>query len=771
MSQHLRTAERRLTAVRLPERQRKMLSELLRTAAGRVESQLRERFRPLVLAALDEVGLTPTNFPEKIARDKLVEELLDRVAERGFLSIGDLRDAFSRNNMKLPDFGGAKDLFYGDPLLKADRKLGQILRGIYRPAEFYLRWLQQLTSLSFGTRIGRFLTLYLAVPFGGAILILKFVDHLIQVYRENFGQSEIVERAAASAAALSKAQFHGFDAPRYWIPLGLFFLGLVNSAGFRTRTWRAIEYSWEFFGRWLYQPLWRIVHSRIVQAILHSRAFRLIYRFIMKPALWTTLIWFAFPFEGIPWTTLVWRAAILFLALNLLLNSRLGRTIEEMIADWIVQTWHRYGWRLLAGLFWWLVDFFKSLLETVERLMYSVDEWLRFKSGDRQFLVATKVALGLSWSAVAYVLRFCLTLLIEPQINPLKHFPVVTVSHKLLLPLIKPFGDILATHMGKEWAYPLAFFIIAGIPGIFGFIVWELKENWRLYAANRPQGLQPMAIGMHGETMSRLLKPGFHSGTIPKLFAKLRRAERKARKSGNWKAVRKHLRGFEHVEESLRRHVERDFLALFNGSRRETRREADRPLAPADVGGEERNAGVFLQAIQLGTNRMRLVFSAIGTEQPVAAIDFEARSGWLVGGVEREEGTLQQSDNDRHEFSVAILGLYKSAGAEIIRQQLEIAFPAEIPAYDFSARGLGIWPDNSFETEVFYEFRDEANFAPQVLHGILHRQMPTLERTQLLFREFVAPWRNWVAFWDAVKRGEHQKDKEILVFPVLPPPK
>ena len=48
-SQHLRTAERRLTAVRLPEKQRKQLSELLRTAIDRVESQLRERFRPLLL--------------------------------------------------------------------------------------------------------------------------------------------------------------------------------------------------------------------------------------------------------------------------------------------------------------------------------------------------------------------------------------------------------------------------------------------------------------------------------------------------------------------------------------------------------------------------------------------------------------------------------------------------------------------------------------------------------------------------------------------------
>ena len=65
------------------------------------------------------------------------------------------------------------------------------------------------------------------------------------------------------------------------------------------------------------------------------------------------------------------------------------------------------------------------------------------------------------------------------------------------------------------------------LPGIFGFLVWELKENWRLYRANRAPDLKPVVIGSHGETMLRLLRPGFHSGTVPKLYAKLRRAQRK----------------------------------------------------------------------------------------------------------------------------------------------------------------------------------------------------------------------------------------------------
>jgi hypothetical protein len=78
------------------------------------------------------------------------------------------------------------------------------------------------------------------------------------------------------------------------------------------------------------------------------------------------------------------------------------------------------------------------------------------------------------------------------------------------------------------------------LPGIFGFLVWELKENWRLYAANRPADLQPVLIGHHGETMARFLRRGLHSGTLPKLFAKLRRSETRAVANRRRSSIRKH---------------------------------------------------------------------------------------------------------------------------------------------------------------------------------------------------------------------------------------
>ena len=144
-------------------------------AIGRVEARLRERLRPIIAAALDEVGLMPQNLPERVARKKLVEELLDRIADRGFLAMGDLRDAISRNNLKLPDLSGPFSFLGGDQLLCADRKLAAALDGVYRRGEVYLRWMQRLSSLGFGTRIGRFLTRFAVVPFGGAFVALAFV--------------------------------------------------------------------------------------------------------------------------------------------------------------------------------------------------------------------------------------------------------------------------------------------------------------------------------------------------------------------------------------------------------------------------------------------------------------------------------------------------------------------------------------------------------------------------------------------------------------------
>src|SRR5262249_33855676 len=122
--------------------------------------------------------------------------------------------------------------------------------------------------------------------------------------------------------------------------------------------------------------------------------------------------------------------------------------------------------------------------------------------------------------------------------------------------LARPLGNTVAGAI----AAPTVFFM----PGFFGFIVWEFKENWKLYRANRKKDLDAVHIGHHGETMASFMKPGFHSGTIPKAYAKLRRATRK----GDTGAVLKHKAAIFHIEESIRRFVERDLSFVLDASAR-----------------------------------------------------------------------------------------------------------------------------------------------------------------------------------------------------------
>src|SRR5262249_23659249 len=90
---HLRSASARLARTRISDDDRRRLAILLRHAVHHCEERLREKVRPILADSLDEVGFRPANQAETVSRSKLVEELLDRVTERGFLTMGDLRDA------------------------------------------------------------------------------------------------------------------------------------------------------------------------------------------------------------------------------------------------------------------------------------------------------------------------------------------------------------------------------------------------------------------------------------------------------------------------------------------------------------------------------------------------------------------------------------------------------------------------------------------------------------------------------------------------------
>jgi hypothetical protein len=302
--------------------------------------------------------------------------------------------------------------------------------------------------------------------------------------------------------------------------------------------------------------------------------------------------------------------------------------------------------------------------------------------------------------------------------------------------------------------------------------VWELKENWRLYAANRKKGLSRVVIGKHGENMLRLLKPGFHSGTLPKLFAKLRRAERKARSGGNWRPVRKYLHALERFELSIRRYIEREFLTLLAGS--------NCPCA----------AAINPREIRLATNRVLIFFACDNFANDDLSLALEIHCDWLAGGVARAGWTRRLPDYQRQAIISAILGLYKTAGLQLVEQQIKAAFSPLDVAYDISRRGIIVYPNTmlchpehhtdshtgqhpersvgSPQADILYDFKENIIITPQSAVGNLQPVMPAVDRSKLMFSELEITWRQWVDWWETYQKTPDRCHEPIAPFPVLP---
>jgi hypothetical protein len=734
MLKHLRKAARRLARARLPDPERHQLASLLRSAVHRRQVRLRGRLRPVIQGALDKVGLRPNNVPERVARDKLVEELLDRITAQGYFNIGHLRDAISRNNLKLADLSGPGEFFRGDPLLRLDHEFAFVLDGIYRRGEVYMRWLQRFSSLAFGTRPGRFLTRYLALPFGGAFVLLEGLQHLLSLVTKLFGYE--LEFANAITIGL----------------FGVFLLGLFHVRPFRQRIGQTLGLVFKGFrGLFVDLPA-AVVQLPAVQRLLNSPPVAFFDRYLLTPLVVAGLAALVFLIAGSGGGTLWTASGVTFLVAVVLFNSRLGRNAEEALTDWAIRNWEHVRTGILPGLLRFIIDFFHWLIEMVERLLYTVDEWLRFKSGEGRVSLVVKATLGVVWFYVTYIIRFCFNLLIEPQINPIKHFPVVTVSHKLLLPTIPSVTTVFEATMGLDHAkaFGVATTVVTSIPGMFGFLVWELKENWKLYQANRSPELKPVAIGHHGETMLRLMKPGFHSGTLPKLFARLRKAERRATKRRNWSAVHHQLEAKHHIEVALQQLVERELLPLLRGSK--------------NWGGLEVEAG----DVAVGSNRVRIEVCCPTLASESLLVAFEEQAGWLVAGLARGGWLPRLSRGQAQTLGTALAGLYKMAGVHLVREQIENCLEGS-PSYDVTSEGLIVWPGGRFDSEVVYELNPEAEIHPRLRPPGTTGELPVLEAGSLLYQRVPITWERWVETWQADESGCAIVKELVEGVCILPP--
>jgi hypothetical protein len=700
----------------------------------------------------------------------------------------------ARNRLKLPDLGdrvpipatsitdrpiparrgilaaitnqlvGVRDFFLGDPLIRANRRFGTSLEGIYRRGDIYLRWLQRLSAASFGTRLGRLLVLYLVLPFGGAYLLLEGGQHLVE---EGIGffSPPLLSRPDEIAALIgllsdpqsgpinvlvTRAAVHtnrvSFVTPYTLLPLGIFLVLLLHVPAVRRGIVQALLQLWRLT-RYLTVDLpTHVFNWTPLRAILQSRPYLIVYLFLLKPLMWSTpipllLYWLDYD-RHYYWLL----QGSLFVFFCVLLNSRMGLHVGEAFTDWLVRTWAMIRVNIIPEtiqLIWYV---FKRALEEIERFFYTVDEWFRFRRGDSRLALILKPVLGLIWYCITYVLRLTIILFIEPTYNPIKHFPVVTVAAKLMLPIIPLLDQIITGTMGPlvglAGARLTLGVVLFWLPGLAGFLVWELKENWRLYRVNQSPALVPESIGHHGETVLQLMRPGIHSGTLPKLYARLRHSER-ANESAQ---ARKQIEALHQIHESVRHFVSRDLLAILDGSRGWHLGES---VLPGEIHTATNQICIELRCMEIGDSHLQ--------------IEFEEHAGWLVAGIAQAGWLERLTPEQLGAFTNALAGFYKLAGVDLVREQLAALLPASA-CYTIGDRGLTVWYAN--EPPAIYDL-EISLLAPNPPLP----DLPRMPADRMLFSATPIYWNDWVNAWELDRAGRGQplaliRDQRLL--PELP---
>lgn len=557
----LDSARRRLEELSWPVAELDRLARPIAAATERLGKRLARQIAPRVLSALSQAGFAAAAPAQRIARRRLTDSLIQIVLTRWQLRFADVRDLLARDALRLPD-ASLDDLLRGDLLGRFDRAAALALPGVYQRGEPYVKGLQRLGAPFFGTGPGR--------------LVLRLV---------------LGPWLAAYAGLVSAGLLWGLVAPAphpHWtdptlvLPLAA---ALSLTAGtrpgrrFAIGLWRGTRQTWDFLlgqgltrvlRRWRYRvrywgPTAWVLERPLVRGLIDRLLAPLTVGLIpLLPAL--IPLWMLTPdeLEGALWIEV---PAVAF-ALGILLRDTPGgrRWLDDLIAGW-QRVWTRLRHEGLADLAAAVMGFFTAQTRRLAEGLYRVRGLLDRRLGEPWSVALLKSLAAPVWGAVEALIQFYAVVLIEPQTNPIKHFPVVTVGHKLMLPFLPAItlgmNAVLSPFLPAAIAIPLVALNVFLIPGLFGFLFWELKENWKLYAANRRVAVPPARIGAHGDTVRALLRRGFHGGTLPKAFDRLRLVLERQVRDGHPdpRGLRRATRELANLGSALQRFAEQD-LAL-----------------------------------------------------------------------------------------------------------------------------------------------------------------------------------------------------------------
>lgn len=683
-----------------------------------------------------------------------------------------------------------------------------------------------ISAVFFGTPKGRFATLFLIIPFGGALVLIESIRHVwhkLQAWTVGHSESGHLSGAPLSTQERSEPKDEStlspslasdkpatsaespvapvtdtlvssdLDAsepasqsdPQNWITmdrfglldgdnqsetvlvppktadqavdqivtnqlsiiplvilLGFFLMALIHLPKFRIGLWKMLRW----FGQLLYALFIRLPQELLpldlIRRTLEHPMTQSIWAFGIKPSMVVIAL------EGLiqrslPTTTgQTLRIAVETVALSLALNSRLGRDLQELLFEAFGGVWNLVRLRWLVVAIDWIVEFFRSMLSAFERFLYAVDEWLRFHSQESVLSLVAKAILGFVWSVISFLIRIYINLLIEPTLHPVKHFPVVTVAHKIFLPVLLILAvnmeTFLSHYMNKALAMSITWFNVVFLPGFFGFAVWELKENWRLFRKNRWKRLGAIPVGSHGETIERLLRPGFHSGTLPKLFRRMRRLENESASVKRFTKRRETIKKLHHVTEHVQRFVDRDFLALINRC------------------DSQQYGQLICSEIKASTNSLSIALEYLPSDRSTLQNDantdalelvIQEQSGWVVAWT-RQTGWLDHApERVRQAFDLAMLGFLRKCGVFLVRGQVVSEFAKGRP-YDVQDRGLVVWSDDTFKEECFVTLEGPhvSSYDPSFLAKRIG--LSDVPDRRWIFAASETSWEQWEKAWE-----------------------
>jgi hypothetical protein len=382
-----------------------------------------------------------------------------------------------------------------------------------------------------------------------------------------------------------------------------------------------------------------------------------------------------------------------------------------------------------------------------------IEDGLRLRGQGGPFAILVRTLAGLVWMPFAFFIRFYTIVLIEPMINPLKLplsilfakfvYPLMLLSPALLQPdseSVLGYSSPLVGQLAPYLTYPGAWLLVMGtlwlLPDAVTFLFWEMRENWRLYRANRPEVLRAVAVGDHGESIRGLLHWGFHSGTVPRLYAKLRAAEREAARTNVWRDARTYHAALRAVEAAVKRFVVRDFIDILNDPE-------------SQWGGPKLAAGRVL----LGIHRIRLELQV--ENAPSAWLEWEVRHGWLLAGWV-EAGFLRSLTADQSRiFTNALAYLYKRAGVDLVHEQLRAVLPKDAVHFDLCPDGFLVWYGSRDADPLLYDIAEPAaQLQPRRRGWRLPTIGPVLDAERLMFRRLEITWTQWTEVWRSPAPGD-----------------